>query len=31
VAREVIAALPYEAYVDFEDAVFAIAADARNA
>lgn len=29
VAREVVAALPYEAYIDFEDAIFAIAEDAR--
>lgn len=30
VAREVIAALPYEAYIDLEDAIFAIADDARK-
>lgn len=30
VAREVIAALPYEAYVDFEEGIFAIADDARQ-
>ena len=30
VSREVIAALPYEAYVDFEESIFAIADDARR-
>ena len=30
VAREVIFALPYEAYIDLEDAIFAIAEDARQ-
>jgi hypothetical protein len=29
-AREVIATLPYEAYVDLEDAIFAIAKDVRQ-